>query len=61
MCVFAEPWFQPRLVAALTEGTDARAGTLDPEGMSLTPGPQLYFTLMRNLAAGLKACLAPAT
>ncbi len=61
VCVFAEPWFQPRLVAALTEGTQARSGTLDPEGTKLTPGPQLYFTLMRNLAAGLKACLAPAT
>ncbi len=61
VCVFAEPLFQPRLVAALTEGTDARAGTLDPEGMSLAPGPQLYFTLMRNLAANLKGCLAPAT
>jgi zinc transport system substrate-binding protein len=60
VCVFAEPLFQPRLVAALTEGTDARAGTLDPEGMSLSPGPQLYFTLMRNLAANLKGCLAPA-
>ncbi len=61
VCVFAEPLFQSRLVAALTEATDARAGTLDPEGMNLEPGPQLYFTLMRNLAGSLKACLAPAT
>ena len=61
VCVFAEPLFQPRLVSALTEGTDARAGTLDPEGLGLAPGPQLYFVLMRNLAAGLKACLAPAS
>lgn len=61
ICVFAEPWFQPRLVVALTEGTQARSGTLDPEGTNLAPGPQLYFTLMRNLAAGLKACLTPAT
>jgi zinc transport system substrate-binding protein len=61
VCVFAEPLFQSGLVAAVTEGTDARAGTLDPEGMSLPPGPQLYFTLMRNLAGSLKACLAPAT
>ncbi len=60
-CVFAEPLFQPRLVAAVIEDTDARAGTLDPEGLGLEPGPQLYFRLMRNLAASLKACLAPAT
>ena len=61
VCVFAEPLFQSRLVAALIEGTDARAGTLDPEGMGLEPGPQLFFMLMRNLAASLKSCLAPAT
>lgn len=61
VCVFAEPLFQPRLVAVLTEGTDARAGTLDPEGLGLEPGAQLYFTLMRNLAGSLKSCLAPST
>jgi zinc transport system substrate-binding protein len=61
VCVFAEPLFQPALVAAVTEATQARSGTLDPEGLGLQPGPQLYFTLMRNLAASLKACLAPAS
>jgi zinc transport system substrate-binding protein len=58
-CVFAEPGFQPNLVAAVTEGTQARSGTLDPEGILLTPGPELYFELMRALAANLKACLGP--
>lgn len=60
VCVFAEPLFQAKLVAALTEDTNARAGTLDPEGLGLEPGPRLYFLLMRNLAAALKDCLAPA-
>jgi zinc transport system substrate-binding protein len=59
-CVFAEPLFQPNLVAAVTEGTTARSGTLDPEGLSLEPGPDLYFTLMRTLADNLTACLKPA-
>jgi zinc transport system substrate-binding protein len=57
VCVFAEPQFQPNLVAAVTEGTTARSGALDPEGSTLTPGPELYFELMRKLAGGLKACL----
>jgi zinc transport system substrate-binding protein len=61
VCVFAEPMFQLNLVAVLTEDTQARAGTLDPEGLGLQPGPQLYFVLMRNLAAALKACLAPSS
>ncbi|HEX2842200.1 zinc ABC transporter substrate-binding protein [Hyphomicrobium sp.] len=60
-CVFAEPQFKPKLVAAVTEGTKARSGTLDPEGALIEPGPAAYNTLMRNLATGLKACLADAS
>ena len=57
VCVFTEPSFQPNLVAAVTEGTHARAGTLDAEGQMLTPGPGLYFDLMRGLARNLASCL----
>lgn len=59
VCVFAEPQFDTRLVANLIEGTSARSGTFDPEGGRLEPGPELYFTLMRQLAGDLKGCLAP--
>lgn len=58
-CVFSEPQFKPNLVAAVIEGTGARAGTLDPEGALLEPGPGAYAALLRNLAAGLTACLSP--
>jgi zinc transport system substrate-binding protein len=57
VCVFAEPLFQPRLIAAVTEDTNARSGTLDPSGVMLKASENLYFELMRNLAAGLKDCL----
>jgi zinc transport system substrate-binding protein len=57
VCVFAEPWFQPNLIDAVTEGSHARSGTLDPEGSMLDPGAALYFELMRNLASGFKSCL----
>ena len=57
-CVFAEPGFQPQLVAAVTEGTAARAGSLDPEGVLLTPNPDLYFQLMRGLAQSMTSCLS---
>lgn len=60
-CVFAEPGFQPKLIAAVTEGTNARSGTLDPEGALLTPGPSLYFELMHNLASNMSACLSAAS
>ena len=56
-CVFSEPQFQARLVDAVTEGTRARAGTLDPEGARVEPGPDAYATLLRNLAGGLRTCL----
>ena len=58
-CVFAEPGFSPALVATVTEGTRARSGTLDPEGLAIKAGPGAYFELMRSLASGLKACLQP--
>lgn len=57
-CVFAEPQFSAKLINAVSEGTGARAGSLDPEGASLEPGPDAYFSLLRNLAASLKGCLA---
>ena len=52
VCVFAEPQFDTRLVDNLVEGTRARTGTIDPEGSKIEPGPDLYFTLLRNLATG---------
>lgn len=58
VCVFSEPSFQPKLIAAVTEGTAARPGTLDTEAQLLTPGPDLYFKLMRGLANNLAGCLA---
>jgi zinc transport system substrate-binding protein len=61
VCVFAEPLFQPRLIAAVIEDTNARSGTLDPTGMMLAAGKDLYFELMRDLAAGLKSCLEART
>jgi len=58
VCVFSEPQFEPRLVKTVTEGTGARTGVLDPLGADIKPGPEQYFTLIRNLAASLKNCLA---
>ncbi|PPJ46463.1 zinc ABC transporter substrate-binding protein [Rhizobium sp. KAs_5_22] len=57
-CVFAEPQFEPKLVSVVTEGTDAKAGTLDPEGGALEAGPALYPELMHNLAKSLTDCLS---
>jgi zinc transport system substrate-binding protein len=57
VCVFSEPQFEPRLVATITEKTNARRGVLDPLGVAITPGTAHYATLLRNLATDLSACL----
>lgn len=56
-CVFAEPNFEPTIVKTIIEGTNAKAGVLDPEGSALTEGPDLYANLLRGLASGLVDCL----
>ncbi|MGD9669493.1 MAG: zinc ABC transporter substrate-binding protein [Hyphomicrobiaceae bacterium] len=56
-CVFAEPQFSPRIVASVIEGSQAKAGTLDPIGLDIPAGPGQYAALMRGLAKGLEECL----
>ena len=61
VCVFAEPQFEPRLVEVATEGTEARAGVLDPLGAELADGPELYFELIGNMTGSLVECLSAAS
>jgi zinc transport system substrate-binding protein len=58
VCIFSEPQFEPRLVRTLLEGSSARTGVLDPLGAAIQNGPDLYFTMMRNNARALRACLS---
>jgi len=60
-CIFAEPQFEPKLVEVVTEGTDARAGVLDPLGADIAAGQDLYFELMRQNARALADCLSAAS
>lgn len=57
-CVFAEPQFEPRLISVVLEGSDAKAGTIDPLGADLADGPGLYFNLIRNMASSMRDCLS---
>lgn len=60
-CVFSEPGFESKIVQSVIEGTSAKTGSVDPEGLLLPAGIDAYDSLMRRLAAGLVACLAPAS
>jgi zinc transport system substrate-binding protein len=60
VCVFSEPQFEPAVVKTIIEGSQIRTGELDPVvGTGVAAGPDAYFTIMRNLATSLKACLSP--
>lgn len=57
VCLFPETNHDPKLVAQLAEATGlTQAGTLDPEGAQLDPGPDLYGQLMREMAGTIAAC-----
>ncbi|HCP01175.1 MAG TPA: zinc ABC transporter substrate-binding protein, partial [Rhodospirillaceae bacterium] len=58
-CVFSEPQFAPRLVQVVTQGTAAKSGVLDPLGTEIPNGPDLYFTLLHNMAESIQTCLSP--
>ncbi|MBI5162802.1 MAG: zinc ABC transporter substrate-binding protein [Magnetospirillum sp.] len=57
-CVFREPQFPATVVQTLAEAAGTRVGILDPQGATLPPGPEQYFSLMRNLASSLTECLS---
>ena len=56
-CVLSEPQFDPGIVAAVMDGSEANTGVLDPLGSDLEPGPDLYGNILRNLATALADCL----
>ena len=57
-CVFVEPQFSESIVRVIVEGTNAKLGVLDPIGVELKAGPDLYFQLMRDMAKSLATNLA---
>ncbi|MFM9816772.1 UNVERIFIED_CONTAM: zinc ABC transporter substrate-binding protein [Spiribacter pallidus] len=56
-CVFAEPQFNPGLVASVVDGTDADTGVLDPLGSDIPSGASFYPALLRDLADRMVDCL----
>ncbi|MEW8022981.1 MAG: zinc ABC transporter substrate-binding protein [Candidatus Thiodiazotropha sp.] len=57
-CLFSEPQFEPKLAHTLLEGLAVSIGELDPLGIQLPPGPDCYFSLMKELADNLLDCLS---
>lgn len=58
-CLLLDAESDPSWAETLGEGAELRSATVDPDGVRLEPGPDLYPTLMRSLASALDACLNP--
>ncbi|GGA26221.1 zinc ABC transporter substrate-binding protein [Neptunicoccus cionae] len=56
-CVLSEPQFNPGIIRAVMDGSEAKTGVLDPLGADLEPGAALYPDVLRNLAKALADCL----
>ncbi|WP_428924939.1 zinc ABC transporter substrate-binding protein [Marinibacterium sp. SX1] len=56
-CAFSEPQFNPGLLQAVTEEAGLPVAILDPLGSDLDPGPDLYPTLLGQLADAVVACV----
>ena len=60
VCIFPEVNHDADLSSQMAATSGARLGAaMDPEGTSLTPGPDLYPALMTGLSDALTGCLAP--
>jgi len=55
-CVYAEPQYNPGLVATVLDGTDAGTAVIDPLGTELALGPSFYPALLRDLARRMADC-----
>lgn len=56
-CVLAEPQYNPGIVSAVLDGTEANTAVIDPLGFELDLGPDLYPQLIRNMATALAGCM----
>ena len=55
-CVFAEPQHNTALIENVFLEDGIHLGILDPIGVDLTPGPELYPSLIRAMADSFAAC-----
>ena len=58
LCIFPETQHDPKMVETLAADTSLRiGGALDPEGVGLEPGPQVYGAILSGMTDTLIACL----
>ena len=55
-CLFSEPQFNPAIIESIAKDTNVKIGVLDPLGVSLDKGKDLYFDLIKNISNSFKGC-----
>ena len=58
-CIFTEPQFDPRIVAAISENGEIPVAELDPIGVGLEAGTGLYQRLISRMGEQIATCLEP--
>ena len=58
VCGFAEPQFDAATLQNLAGDATMQIGTLDAIGANLTPGPDLYPSLLQQNARAIESCLS---
>ncbi len=57
-CLFFEPQFSSERLKPIAAALEVRLGVLDPLGAEIDAGAAHYFSMMRQLAKNLRACLS---
>jgi len=60
-CLAVDVAMSPDLIATVAEDTNLVVRVIDPLGAKLTPGPELYPQLLKDIAEEFKTCLEPGT
>lgn len=58
-CIFSEPQFKTETFSRIMEGKSFKTAIIDPIGATLNEGPELYFSLISNMAKSIEGCLKP--
>jgi zinc transport system substrate-binding protein len=58
ICVFTEPQLSQKLISTIAQDTNIKIAQLDPLGINIKNGPDLYFKLIRTMANSFHDCLS---
>ncbi|MGB7288093.1 MAG: zinc ABC transporter substrate-binding protein [Salaquimonas sp.] len=57
-CVLSEPQFNSRIIETVISDNNIKTAEVDPIGMQVENGPELYFQLMRKMTDAFVTCLS---